>query len=195
MVPSTESSESSAEEVTSSQTLSQSEEEPYHPRPTSPLPLPSPPQAKRECLSPVEEVALTPTSSPDSKPDLSSADSTPSRQKRKRIPYTLVEASKGNRCPTPGCDGIGHVTGLYAMHFAVSGCPKAHGKTPKECRARREALNHLRVRNMPIEEEESMKPMRRASRLSSISGVPSPTSSLPLTQPPRRVSAATVRPV
>ena len=23
-------------------------------------------------------------------------------KKRKRIPYTLVEASKGNRCPTPG---------------------------------------------------------------------------------------------
>ena len=44
---------------------------------------------------------------------------------RKRIPFTLVEASKGNRCPTPGCDGHGHVTGLYAMHYAVSGCPIA----------------------------------------------------------------------
>ena len=50
----------------------------------------------------------------------------PSRKKsRKRIPFTLVEASKGNRCPTPGCDGHGHVTGLYAMHYAVSGCPIA----------------------------------------------------------------------
>ena len=49
-------------------------------------------------------------------------------KKRRRIPYTLVEASKGNRCPTPGCDGLGHVTGLYAMHFAVSGCPKARGQ-------------------------------------------------------------------
>ena len=60
-----------------------------------------------------------------------------SHKKRKRIPYTLVEASKGNHCPTPGCDGVGHLTGMYAMHFAVSGCPKAHGKTPEECRARR----------------------------------------------------------
>ena len=50
----------------------------------------------------------------------------PSRKKsRKRIPFTLVEASKGNHCPTPGCDGHGHVTGLYAMHYAVSGCPIA----------------------------------------------------------------------
>ena len=56
--------------------------------------------------------------------------------KRKRIPFTLVEATKGNRCPTPGCDGMGHVTGRYAMHFAVSGCPIAakdasHNKTKK----------------------------------------------------------------
>jgi histone acetyltransferase MYST2 len=61
-------------------------------------------------------------------------------KKRKRIPFTLVEASKGNRCPTPGCDGIGHVTGRYAMHYAVSGCPMAKGLTPEECRMRREEL-------------------------------------------------------
>lgn len=54
--------------------------------------------------------------------------------KRKRIPYTLVEANKGNKCPTEGCNGIGHITGLYAMHYAVSGCPLAHGKTPEECK-------------------------------------------------------------
>ena len=70
-------------------------------------------------------------------------------KKRKRIPYTLVEASKGNHCPTPGCDGVGHLTGMYAMHFAVSGCPKAHGKTPDECRARREELNRLRLKAIP----------------------------------------------
>ena len=72
-----------------------------------------------------------------------------SHKKRKRIPYTLVEASKGNHCPTPGCDGLGHLTGMYAMHFAVSGCPKAHGKTPEECRARREELNRLRLKAIP----------------------------------------------
>ena len=49
----------------------------------------------------------------------------PRKKSRKRIPFTLVEASKGNHCPTPGCDGQGHVTGLYAMHYAVSGCPIA----------------------------------------------------------------------
>ena len=75
-------------------------------------------------------------------------------KKKKRIPFTLVEASKGNRCPTEGCDGHGHITGLYAMHFAVSGCPKAHGKTAEECKARREELNRLRSKNMPAQERE-----------------------------------------
>ena len=55
-----------------------------------------------------------------------SPQSSPSK-KRRRIPYTLVEASKGNHCPTPNCDGKGHVTGLYSMHYAVSGCPIARG--------------------------------------------------------------------
>ena len=65
----------------------------------------------------------------------------------------------------PGCDGVGHITGLYAMHFAQSGCPIAHGKTPEECKSRRIALNRLRQKSLPVETEDTLlKPLRKTPR-------------------------------
>ncbi|XP_060748785.1 histone acetyltransferase KAT7a isoform X4 [Tachysurus vachellii] len=50
------------------------------------------------------------------------------------------------KCPTPGCNSLGHLTGKHERHFSISGCPLYHNLSADECKVKASS------RDKPVEE-------------------------------------------
>ncbi|XP_034749547.1 histone acetyltransferase KAT7-like isoform X11 [Etheostoma cragini] len=81
------------------------------------------------------------------------------------------------KCPTPGCNSLGHLTGRHERHFSISGCPLYHNLSADDCKAPterqlryKEKVTELRrKRNSSLNKEQKEKHMdhrqsHRASR-------------------------------
>ncbi|XP_069490473.1 histone acetyltransferase KAT7 isoform X5 [Ambystoma mexicanum] len=47
------------------------------------------------------------------------------------------------KCPTPGCNSLGHLTGKHERHFSISGCPLYHNLSADECKVRAHSRDKL----------------------------------------------------
>uniref|UniRef100_A0A3Q3LCJ2 Histone acetyltransferase n=1 Tax=Mastacembelus armatus TaxID=205130 RepID=A0A3Q3LCJ2_9TELE len=86
------------------------------------------------------------------------------RPKRRRCHETY---NFNMKCPTPGCNSLGHLTGKHERHFAVSGCPLYHNlsadecKTPtsKQSRYKEQVVEMRKGRNSSLQKEQKEKHM------------------------------------
>uniref|UniRef100_A0A8C4NZA3 Histone acetyltransferase n=1 Tax=Dicentrarchus labrax TaxID=13489 RepID=A0A8C4NZA3_DICLA len=72
------------------------------------------------------------------------------RPKRRRCHETY---NFNMKCPTPGCNSLGHLTGKHERHFAVSGCPLYHNLSADECKNCVFLLNLYAISREKQEEE------------------------------------------
>uniref|UniRef100_A0A665W0X9 Histone acetyltransferase n=1 Tax=Echeneis naucrates TaxID=173247 RepID=A0A665W0X9_ECHNA len=94
------------------------------------------------------------------------------RPKRRRCHETY---NFNMKCPTPGCNSLGHLTGKHERHFAVSGCPLYHNLSADECKVKAVSREKQEEEAKGQEESNSRHATRHQSRKKStwyITGFP-----------------------
>ncbi|XP_077591478.1 histone acetyltransferase KAT7-like isoform X2 [Stigmatopora nigra] len=57
------------------------------------------------------------------------------------------------KCPTPGCNSLGHLTGRHERHFSISGCPLYHNLSADECKGKVSTREKQADERMPSHDE------------------------------------------
>ncbi|XP_078465372.1 histone acetyltransferase KAT7-like isoform X9 [Lampetra planeri] len=84
------------------------------------------------------------------------------RPKRRRYHESYNFNSK---CPTPGCDSLGHLTGKHERHFSISGCPLYHNLSAEECKASPSKQQRFKEKVVELRKRRSTPPAEQKEKI------------------------------
>ncbi|XP_026064592.1 histone acetyltransferase KAT7-like isoform X1 [Carassius auratus] len=69
------------------------------------------------------------------------------------------------KCPTPGCNSLGHLTGKHERHFSISGCPLYHNLSADECKVKASSRDkHVEERMLSQRQDENRHSARQQAQ-------------------------------
>ncbi|XP_056609588.1 histone acetyltransferase KAT7a isoform X2 [Triplophysa dalaica] len=69
------------------------------------------------------------------------------------------------KCPTPGCNSLGHLTGKHERHFSISGCPLYHNLSADECKVKAGSRDkHVEERTLSQRQDENRHSARQQAQ-------------------------------
>uniref|UniRef100_A0A8C2CTJ6 Histone acetyltransferase n=1 Tax=Cyprinus carpio TaxID=7962 RepID=A0A8C2CTJ6_CYPCA len=70
------------------------------------------------------------------------------------------------KCPTPGCNSLGHLTGKHERHFSISGCPLYHNLSADECKVKASSRDkHVEERTLSQRQNENRHSARQQAQM------------------------------